>query len=248
MKPDARTKHSGDVLTAKEFRTVNENIRMLAGGGGPGVTMMPGGMTISTPTKTIVFREPAVVAEAYNIGADTIGVFGCAQLTTLTTGEDGCPIGYPRYVGRRALEICTPVETAFGRFVIAAEKIEPERAGKVWIAGVCPAWFGNILGSKDDRWRSHRWTDRCDTYMGKRYLIQLPAGAGEVVHQWGSELYYNNGVEEQIFGAIRFGQRTVDGVSVETLANRSNAGLAQVIRFAHDIDTTDEHEGIVKLS
>lgn len=244
-RPAPGKKYQGNILRARDFNTINEGLRAVLSGSGLGMTLTPAGLSIRTPDAHQHFREPAIIAEVHNTGVQ-VNMFEPVQLFEIPVGAQR----YPDYIGRRFLRGGRPTESGFGRFAIAAERIATNRVGKCWVSGVCPAWIRRTPGGAwhwDDKLYYDFRFDRADTGLGRPFLELLSSGAAEVLFKWGYARYNADFEAWLMFSVIRFGQRTVDGVSVQHAAvPKWNAGLAQTIRFAHGIEFP--HKGIAQVN
>ncbi len=250
-------------LTTSDFNAVASAARRafkLTGGHGMAVTNDASGITVATSTRRIVLAEPAQVALAKNIGTVGLNVLDVVQIAEPIQLQDGSPQWYegtpidkPYVLDRRVLEVYKPTDTSFGRFAVCAQAIAPAvtvgdnqhpgRIGKVWISGVCLCRL-----DRSGEWHNNpkfKTRDRADTRAGRTYLQLSSVGAAQVLWVW-NPMYPGN-AEAPRLAAIRFDSRNTDGVGMEYLTNRINAGTGEVIHFSSGT-TVRLREAIVRVT
>ncbi len=249
-------------LTTGDFNAVAAAARRafkLTGGAGMSVTNDESGITIQTSTQRVILQEPAQVVLAKNIGTVGLNVLDVVQIAEPIQLQDGSPQWYegtpidkPYVLDRRVLEVYKPTDTSFGRFAVCAQALAPAvgggsphpgRIGKVWVSGVCLCRL-----NRSGEWHNNprfKTRDRADTRAGKTYLQLSSVGAAQVLWVWNP--MYPGRAETARLAAIRFDSRNTDGVGVEYLTNRINAGTAEVIHFS-GASTVRLREAIVRVT
>lgn len=156
-------KQTGDKLTAAEVNELNALAQKgshVSGGGGVKVVNGPGGATLRGRNSNTIRAEGAIELLALNTSNTALKLFAPAAIID--------HVGHVQ-TQRRCLKVRVPTADDAGWFVVCAEPIAPNQAGRVWVQGVCPVWL-----------RNPSELPRAETESGAGYLVGSDEGSAQI--------------------------------------------------------------------
>jgi hypothetical protein len=247
---DFERKQTGDRITAEEWNNIGESATAMsraASGGGVNLRVGPDGITIRG-RQVIHFREPAIVMDGYNVGSVKLNPFDVAQLAwpmqLQDAGDfyDGNPLDERFHQTQRIAEVLVPEDHFFGRFCVAAAEIAPQKAGPVWVSGVCLCRIARAHGLYSAS-QFYKKPDRADTVKGEKYLQVCDIGAAQIL--WIMEPL--SGETGPVPAVIRFDHRNTSGIGISQMGDSYKRGVVEVMEFDDSVTITELAPGVVKV-